>query len=206
MAGLVTQSKASPFAARKNDLYQTPPAAVEALIAAERQFGGLPHCIWEPACGPGAIVRVLRVHGHEVIATDLVDYSCPDSTSRRDFLLEGTRCARAEAILTNPPYKLAAEFVAMALSLAPKVYMLLRLAFLEGGNGPRRRSVLRAAVLDGGILARVHLFRNRLPMMHRDGWDGPKLDDSAMPFAWFVWDRAHTGPIALYRITAMREG
>jgi hypothetical protein len=29
-------------------------------------------------------------------------------------------------------------------------------------------------------------------MMHRDGWDGPKAQ-SAMAFAWFVWDRDHRG-------------
>ncbi len=204
MAALVTQSRMDAHAARGRDLYETPPAAVEALIEAEAPFGGLPHRIWEPACGPGAIVGVLRAHGHDVIATDLVDYGCPDSTARRDFLLAGAGGERAVAIVTNPPYKLAAEFVHMALQLAPKVYMLLRLAFLEGGNGTARRSVLRAAMLDGGELARLHVFRDRLPMMHRDGWDGPKLDKGAIAFAWFVWDRAHEGPIEVYRIRARR--
>ena len=38
-------------------------------------------------------------------------------------------------------------------------------------------------------------------MMHRDGWSGPKAT-SAVPFAWFVWERGHQGPITTYRITA----
>ena len=54
---------------RGNDLYQTPPGAVEALLRVER----LPLKIWEPCCGPGSIVNVLRAHGHEVVATDLID-------------------------------------------------------------------------------------------------------------------------------------
>ena len=33
----------------------------------------LPRTIWEPACGHGATVRVLRDAGHRVIATDLID-------------------------------------------------------------------------------------------------------------------------------------
>ena len=57
---------------------------------------------------------------------------------------------------------------AHALSLCPRVAMLLRLSFLE--------STRRNAILDDGQLARVHVFRNRLPNMHRDGWTAsPKL-------------------------------
>ncbi len=65
---------AHPLAARGNDLYETPEVAVEALLRVEN----LPRVIWEPACGPGAIVRVLRRHGHAVYATDLVEYDSPD--------------------------------------------------------------------------------------------------------------------------------
>ena len=42
------------LADRGHDLYETPPEAVLALLSAER----LPQIIWEPACGPGAIVGV----------------------------------------------------------------------------------------------------------------------------------------------------
>ena len=53
--------------------HDTPPEAVHALLRAEK----LPHCLWEPACGRGAIAHVLRDAGHRVIATDLVDYHSP---------------------------------------------------------------------------------------------------------------------------------
>ena len=171
---------------RGDDLYETPAVAVEALLRVE----ALPHIIWEPACGPGAIVNVLREHGHHVIATDLVDYGCPDSQSRIDFLMEVPQLVGA--IVTNPPFKLAEEFVAKALALCPRVIMLLRLAFLE--------SERRCAILDNGMLARVHVFRKRLPMMHRGGWQGRKAN-SGMAFAWFVWDRAHRGPATLHRLS-----
>jgi len=26
-------------------------------------------------------------------------------------------------------------------------------------------------------------------MMHREGYEGPKLDKGAIAFAWFIWDR-----------------
>jgi hypothetical protein len=47
---------------------------------------------------------------------------------------------------------------------------------------------------------RVYPFANRLPMMHRDGRDGPKAH-SAMAFAWFLWEAGHRGNAALKRIT-----
>ena len=55
-------------------------------------------------------------------------------------------------------------------------------------------------ILDGGQLARVLAFRNRLPMMHRHGWNGPRAT-SATAFAWFVFDRNHHGPTELQRIS-----
>lgn len=184
----VTGTGRAPLADRRDDLYETPPEATRALLSVEK----LPHWLWEPAAGRGAIVNVLRAAGHEVIASDLVDYGIPTHFSRRDFLMELKAPERCEAIVTNPPFKLAAKFAAHALDLCPRLYMLLRLAFLEGtGRGP---------ILDRGALARVHIFKNRLPRMHRDGWGG-KQASSSIAFAWFCWDRAHTGPTQLHRLS-----
>jgi hypothetical protein len=136
---------------------------------------------------------VLRQAGHRVHATDLVDHGCPASESGIDFLLEQRAPGGIEAIVTNPPYKLADQFVAHALRLVPRVVMLLRLAFLE--------SERRSSILDAGNLARVYVFKNRLPMMHRHGWAGPRAT-SSIPFAWFCWDRNHVGPAIVDRVSA----
>ncbi len=179
------------LADRKDDLYESPPCAVRALLEVEHLPAG---AVWEPACGPGSIVRELRAAGYDVWSTDLVDYSSPDQDQAGvDFLMEhGSAPAHIGSIVTNPPFKLAAQFVRHSLLLCPRVYMLLRLAFLEG--------VGRSAILDNGWLARVYVFRNRLPMMHRHGWTGPQAT-TAIPFAWFVWDREHAGPAQLHRIS-----
>lgn len=171
---------------RKDDLYETPPVAVEALLRVEK----LPSILWEPACGRGKIVKALQAAGHYVYASDLVAYG--DNNSGVDFLMEWRVPHKAEAIITNPPFKLAEEFVEHALTLCPKVIMLLRLAFLE--------SERRSHLLDSGALARVYAFRKRLPMMHRDGWEGRKAN-SGMAFAWFVWDKSHQGPTTIRRIS-----
>jgi hypothetical protein len=180
------QSGRAPLREHIDDKYDTPACAVHALMRVEK----LPQLIWEPACGTGNIVRVLRAAGHTVLATDLHKRGCRKSF-QADFLDEGFWPTQYQAIVTNPPYALAEKFVSFALGRAPLVIMLLRLAFLE--------SKRRAAILDGGKLARVHVFANRLPMMHRDGWNGRRAS-SAIAFAWFVWSAKHHGPATIDRI------
>src|SRR5258706_16068351 len=139
----------APLAERGNDLYETRDVAVHALLRVEPL--SKERVIWEPACGPGSIVGVLRGAGYRVYAAALVNPGCPDSDSGVDFLMEKLPPFPVGAIVTNPPFKIGGEFVAHALALGvPKVAMLLRLAFLE--------SECRSSILDGGRLARVYPF------------------------------------------------
>lgn len=177
------------------DLYETPPEAVHALLKVEE----LPHFIWECAAGRGAIVKVLEQAGHTVHATDIYPYpgAVPCDFMAEDIYHYDPATGLSvpddvECILTNPPFRWAHDFTRRALELAPRVIFLARLAFLE--------SERRSDILDTGMLARVWVFRNRLPMMHRDGWTGNK-NVSSMAFAWFVWDRDHHGPATIQRIS-----
>ncbi|UXN70923.1 hypothetical protein N8A98_06970 [Devosia neptuniae] len=178
IAGVGSHSHAD----RGDDFYPTPPEAVASLLAIERKWlpGGI---VWEPACGDGAIVLPLRAAGFRVRADDLVDRGCPDSCVA-DFLKQKETPPHITSVITNPPFRLAREFVDTALEHAPYVAMLLRLAFLEGGA--------RKPWFQSGSLARVHVSSRRLPMMHRAGWTGPKAG-SAVCHAWFVWDKRHEG-------------
>jgi hypothetical protein len=184
---------AHPQADRGNDLYETPSCATQALLRAE----SLPHRIWEPAAGRGAIVCELRDAGHAVIASDLVDYGFPLHFVA-DFLEQTKVPAGVEMICTNSPYdrRIFNRFIVHALDLCPRVVMLARLSLLESDS--------RTEILENRGLARVHVFRDRLPMMHRDGWTGPKAT-SAVSYAWFVWQRDHRGPPTLHRLTAVER-
>src|SRR5262245_48994019 len=184
------QSGRHPLAERGNDLYETPVEATRALLDAVP----LPSRIREPACGRGAIVNVLRAAGHEVVASDLIDYGIPITAPGYwgvDFLREREAPKGTQAIVTNPPYALATQFAEHAVDLVPEVFLLLRLAFLE--------SARRTDLLEHRGLHRVLIFRKRLPMMHRDGWSGPRAS-SAIPFAWFCWRRGYESPAAIVRI------
>jgi len=167
---------------RGRDLYETPACATEALLRVEQ----LPLRIWEPAAGRGAIVDMLRRRGHTVVASDVVDYGELDFVA--DFLTTVLPPAGCRTIITNPPYRIAADFVRHALDLVPDVHLLLRLAFLE--------SIGRTDILEKRGLRVVRVFRRRLPMMDRDGWSGPRAS-SAIPFAWFSWSRDHCGPATI---------
>ena len=192
MAKHCTQALRAPQSERAFDLYETPPCATRALLHLEEAL--MPRRIWEPACGRGAISRVLEDEGFEVQSSDLVDYEYPGAVSGLDFLSVDKTHPIANAIdgiVTNPPYYLAgrsAPFVARATEIASYVALLLRLPFLEGAGTERLK-------LTSGV-ARVFVSSRRLPMMHRDGWDGPKAS-SAMAFAWFVWDKRHRGQTQL---------
>lgn len=165
----------------KDDFYPTPPHATWALLRSE-QFGPT---IWEPACGDGAISKVLQAHGHNVISTDLNDMGFGES--RIDFLME--QRLLAPHIITNPPFKNAEAFVRKALDLgADKVAMLLRLAWLEGSE--------RKRLFESTPIARVHVASRRLQML-RGGKMEKQGGGSMIAFAWFVWDRSHQGPPAL---------
>lgn len=161
----------------KDDFYPTPAPATRALLSAETFEGG----IWEPACGDGAISRILEAAGHTVVSTDLCDrgFGLP----RVDFLMEYRLLA--PNVITNPPYKFAQEFVEKALDLgADKVAMLLRLAWLEG--------LARMELFKSTPLARVHVASKRLSMS-RAGEDQGNGGGSMIAFAWFVWDRSYVG-------------
>lgn len=192
------------------ELYPTPREVTEALLSVER----LPHRIWEPAAGIGSMSAVLAERGHAVFASDITDYGLlehgsPNIQAGIDFTkLNPDRLRflvnKPDAIVTNPPFSQAEDFVRVGLKIAPKVCILARLAFLEGSA--------RSDIIDGH-LTRVHVFANRLPMMHRwvpgpDGryreWPGKKAG-SAMAFAWFIFEERKDGPTHLHRLRWLKS-
>lgn len=151
------------------DLHQTPEVAVTALLFKEQ----VPLRCWDPSCGPGSIVRALSASGRDCFGSDIAKHE-----GFRQFNFFRAKRANSDCIVMNPPYRLATEFIHHALDLAPEVYALLRLNWFSAVR-PRHPHLYDR-------LARVHCFAPRLPMMHRDGWTGPKAT-SQFDHAWFCW-------------------
>lgn len=165
------------------NFYPTPYAALPPLLRAEKRR--IPHRLVEPACGNGALVLPLRNRGYDVVATDLHDWSCPDAETGVDFLSTAFDDVVAGinepyGIITNPPFNIIGPFVERAVSLSPYVAFFARLAFLES---EQRMNWFRRVGL-----RRVLVISERLPMIHRHGYEGKKQAASGMAFGWFIFE------------------
>jgi hypothetical protein len=194
-AGHAVGTKTATKDERGDDLYETPIEAMRVLLALESFITS----VWEPSVGRGAILRPLEAAGYEVRISDAVERGITTADGEcqevGDFLkmradadfAAGMRCG--PDIVTNPPYGIANAYIAHALrEFRPgKMAMLLNLNFLAGFDDPDR-----CFVMDENPPSRIYVFTRRLPMMHRDGWDGNKAS-SQMNTAWFVWEREMGG-------------
>lgn len=156
-----------------NDFYRTPPIATRALLEREK----FPNAVWEPACGDGAMSKVLKAAGYFIKSTDLHDYGYGEQL---DFLQTTKLIGRS--IVTNPPFKLADAFALHALSLPGlrKLALFQRLAWLEG---MARHDTLWSKHPP----TRVWIFSFRVTLWRGDEAQ-PKDTGGTMALAWYVWD------------------
>lgn len=159
----------------EGDFYRTPEAATLALIEREQiDF------VLEPACGDGAISKVLQLHfPGRVHSSDLHDHGFGGAGV--DFLDVTMLPVHGCSIVTNPPFKLAADFARHGLALgAPKVCLFLRLAFMEG----QRR-------YESGLwrhLHRVWVFTERQTLWRGGHAREGEKKGGMIAFAWFVFE------------------
>lgn len=169
-----------------HDFYPTPPEAVRALLSVE-SFDGP---VWEPACGDGAIARELLHHGHDVVATDLVDrgYGEPGCDFLSPFTVSRIMIEHAEIrhIITNPPYSylpgIGDKFVGQSLKITKstggKVAMMLNLASLA--------SRFRTAKWRNDPPARIHVMDD-LVCWPNGNASGAGLSIVQQRYCWVVW-------------------
>lgn len=166
-----------------NDYYATDPYAIDILI---NDGGGanLAHNIWEVSCGEGHLSKRLKAYGYNVKSTDLID---------RGYGVGGIDFLSCEEqfdgdILTNPPYKLAQEFVEHALELIPdgrKVFMFLKLTFLEGKK--------RRKLFDSGCLKTLYVSTSRIPCAKNGDFEKSKKEGSAVAYGWYEFEKGYCG-------------
>lgn len=171
----------------QNDYYATQPKAVKLLLENER-FSDI---IWEPACGGGHVADVLKDYGYNVKVSDLVDRGYPE-TEVLDFLSITGCSTNSYDIITNPPYKYAKEFVEKSLELSTdgtKIAMFLKLQFLEGQA--------RKELFLTNPPKVVYVSSSRLGCAKNGefkvGKDGELAIESAVAYAWFVWEKGFDG-------------
>lgn len=168
----------------ENDYYATPRSSVESLLDNEK-VGGL---ILEPCVGGGHVADVLKTVATKVNCIDIVDRGY-EGTAEFNFL-KLIPAPKYDWVVTNPPYKLAQEFIEQSLKSVKengKVAMFLKIQFLEG--------VKRKAFFEKYPPKKVYVFSKRQNPLR----NGEPLDEKGKPwsstmcFAWFVWEKGFTG-------------
>ena len=95
------------------------------------------------ATDPEAVEMLLDVelfNHYIVVSSDIVNRGSEYQTGVEDFLKFNPKPRNSRDIITNPPYKFAAEFAEHALDISQesvKVAMFLKLTFLEGAKRKR---------------------------------------------------------------------
>ncbi len=189
------------------NFHRSPAEAIPSLLSIERPALLRYACIAELSCGDGALVTPLRLQGFRVVAADIVDRGCPGAHVR-NFLADDTAAYVASlgraACVMNPPYNAGEAFILRACEMFDYVALILRLRYLapqhfvdgEGVRAPRGRPVWTQTRIP---LARLILPSSRWPMMHRDDYEGPKVNGGMTDSCWFVWEKGHTGAASILR-------
>lgn len=159
-----------------NDYYATDPKAVELLLEKEKFSSNL----LEPSCGEGHISKVLSEHGYNVTSSDLISRGFWKTQDFFDYKYFNGN------IITNPPYKVALDFVKHSLEIIPdgnKVAMFLKIQFLESKS--------RRIFFDEFPPKKIYVASSRLICAMNGEFD--KYKSSAACYAWFIWEKGYTG-------------
>ena len=169
---------------QKDDFYATDPKATKMCL---KELGKIYDTslwdVWEPAAGMGHISNALKSENVNVVKeSDLVDRGI--GAIIEDFL-DTKDMGNANVIFTNPPYKIAEDFLKHFLEISDDndLYIFLgRIQFLEGAK--------RRKIFDENPPKYVLVHSKRI-----NCWkDGKEIkESSAMCYAWFVFEKGYKG-------------
>jgi hypothetical protein len=172
----------SGYERKERDLYETPEWVTEAL---------LPHLprqlihIWEPAQGSGKMCRVLE----KALNKENASITGTDIEIGGNFFELSLIHPNMDAIITNPPYELATEFVEHALRLMEEPYGLVAMLLRTDFDHAKSRSYL---------FRDCPAFSKKVVLMRRIAWfveaNGKPKASPSFNHAWYIWDWRHEGP------------
>ena len=169
---------------QQDDFYATDPKATKmALKELQKVYDTSLWDVWEPAAGMGHISNTLKSENVNVVKeSDLVDRGI--GATIEDFL-KTENMGNANVIFTNPPYKIAEDFLNHFLKISDDgdLYVFLgRIQFLEGKA--------RRKIFDQNPPKYVLVHSERI-----NCWkDGKEVkESSAMCYARFVFEKGFKG-------------
>jgi methylase of polypeptide subunit release factors len=134
------------------------------------RFGSLPP-------GAGQMAQALSAAGLHVTATDI--------STGQDFLLATAK--PVDAIVTNPPYALAQEFIEHALVLTKPNGMVAMLLRRDFDHAKTRQH----------LFGECPQFAKKLVLTKRIRWIEGSNGSPSFNHAWQIWDWNHEGPPTL---------
>jgi hypothetical protein len=173
-----------------NDYYATHPSAIPQLLKI-LNFNR-PMIIREPSSGEGHLSIPLELAGHTVVSSDLVNRGY--GIHGVDYLIYNSLfdTVNYDAVIMNPPYKYAVEFIEKSLTQAPLVAAFLPVRFLE--------SKVRERLYETSPPKYVAVF-NRRCHCSKNGLF-PANESSAVFYAWFIWEEGFKGDPSIRWIKA----
>jgi hypothetical protein len=160
---------------KKSDFYETPYTLTRKFLDVE--YFNKNSTVCEPACGGGAISKVLNEYWED----DKITAYDKETNFLWDF-------NDYDYVITNPPFSLAFEFIQKAKQLAKsKFALLLPLSYLHG----KKRFDEIYSDRDYG-LEKVYVF-TRYPMLGEPLREDGKYNTGMMVYAWYVWTNGYSG-------------
>ena len=160
---------------KQTDFYETPYSLTRKFLDVEEFDKSLSVC--EPACGKGAITKVLNEYWDKDLITSY--------DQEVNFLWE---TGNYNSVITNPPYTTALQFIDRAKRVATEKFaFLLPLSYL---HGKQRYDEIYTDREYG--LKKVYVF-TRYPMLGEKLREDGKYRTGMMVYGWFVWENGHSG-------------
>ena len=166
------------------DYYATDPIAAELLLQIENLDKKTP--ILECSAGENHLANVFKEHGYIVRTSDLVKRL--DTTEQVDFLSDEITEWNGN-IITNPPYKLAVNFIEKAMDIihdGNKCIMFLKLQFMEGKA--------RKKLFEKYPPKTIWVSSSRIMCAKNGNFEEMKEGGgSAIAYAWYVFEKGYKG-------------
>ena len=177
------------------DDFPTPPWATRALIehVVEKETSVENMTALEPACGRGYMSQTLREYFANVDAADVHDYGLGAVS---DFLQCSYPADSYDWVITNPPFRLAEDFVQRALPIARRgVAMLVRTVFIESVGRYNRVFTVNPPTAVAQFVERVPMVKGRVD----------RKASTATGYAWIVWEKTADNPPQLVWVPPCRK-
>jgi hypothetical protein len=148
---------------------------------------------WEPACGRGYMSKVLQEYFGQVTSSDIHAYGYGDVS---DFLQSKPSDNQHDWVITNPPFKLAEEFVLHGLNIARVgLAVLVRTVFIESKGRYERLFRDTPCSIFGQFVERVPIVKGRID---------PKAT-TATGYAWLIWNKQESETAKVFWIPPSRK-